>query len=103
MLIMHEYSIYKGLQKPLVYKGFKGRYMYWTIGFIILGLVLAGLIGAVFNLLAGITVMTIVAGGGVYYTSQKQKKGLHDKRLDKGIYVFHVNLRGTRNVKKESI
>lgn len=100
---MHDYSIYKGLQKPLVYKGFKGRYMYWTIGFVILGLVLAGLIGAIFNLVAGTIMMVTITGGGIYYTSQKQKNGLYDRRRDKGVYVFKVNLRGIRNVKKESI
>lgn len=100
---MHVYFIYKGLQKPLVYKGFKGRYMYWAIGFVILGLVLAGLIGAVFNLIAGVIIMAAVTGGGIYYTSRKQRKGLYDKKRDKGIYVFQINLRGIRNVKKENI
>ncbi|MGV8135043.1 MAG: hypothetical protein AB2L20_07505 [Mangrovibacterium sp.] len=100
---MRVFFIYKGLQKPLVFKGFKGRYMYWAAGFVILGLVLAGMIGAVFNLVAGIVIMAVVAGGGICYTAQKQKNGLYDKRRDKGIYVFHVNLRGIRHVKKESI
>lgn len=38
------YPVYKGLQKPLVYKGFKGRYMYWAIGSVVGGVVLGGLL-----------------------------------------------------------
>lgn len=97
------YPIYKGLQKPLVYKGFKGRYIYWAIGFIILGIVLAGIIGSIFNLMFGIVVLVFIAFGGIYYTSQKQKRGLYDKTTHKGIYVLRINLRGNRNVKKETI
>ncbi len=100
---MRVFPIYKGLQKPLVYKGFKGRYMYWAIGFVILGLFLAGVIGTVFNLVAGVIIMAVIAGGGIYYTSQKQKNGLYDKKRDKGIYVLRVNLRGIRYVKEKSI
>jgi len=43
---MNRYSIYKGLQKPLVYRGFKGKFIGWGIGFLIMGLVGGGLLGA---------------------------------------------------------
>lgn len=100
---MRMFAIYKGLQKPLVYKGFKGRYMYWTIGFILLAIVLAGLIGATIHFAAGIVTLALVAGGGIFYTSQKQKRGLYDKTRHSGIYLFQTNLRGSRYVKKEPV
>lgn len=98
---MRTFAIYKGLQKPLVYKGFKGRYMYWVIGFILLSIVLAGIVGAIVHFAVGIIVMALVAGGGIFYTSTKQKSGLYDKTSHCGIYVFQTNLRGIRYVKKK--
>ncbi|MBW8323680.1 MAG: TIGR03750 family conjugal transfer protein [Prolixibacteraceae bacterium] len=100
---MHQYSIYKGLQKPLVFKGFKGRYMYWAIGFIILGIVLAAVVGTLLNFLFGAAALIVTAVGGIIYTSQRQKGGLYDKTKSYGIYILRVNLRGNRNVKEKNI
>ncbi|WP_286850667.1 MULTISPECIES: plasmid transfer protein [Sphingobacterium] len=96
------FSVYKGLQKPLVYKGFRGRYMYWAIGFVALGLFLGGAISTMVNLISGLTLMATCFGGGIYYTSQRQKNGLYDKTRNIGIYVHKTNLRGMRNVKSKS-
>lgn len=98
---MRKYAIYKGLQKPLVYKGFKGRYMYWAVGFVVLAIVLGGLIGAVIHVAAGIVVMALVAAGGIFYCSARQKNGLFDKTRYRGIFLFQTNLRGTRHVKEK--
>lgn len=100
---MRRYAIYKGLQKPLVYKGFKGRYMYWVIGFVLLAIVLGGLIGVIIHFAAGIVLMALVAGGGIYYCSVRQKGGLYDKTRDRGIFLFQTNLRGTRHVKEKHL
>jgi len=94
------FSVYKGLQKPLVYKGFKGRYMYWAIGSIVAGVFLGGILGTIINLVVGVIAMAAAFGGGIYYTSQRQKDGLYDKTRSRGIYVHRTNLRGIRDVKK---
>lgn len=96
------FAVYKGLQKPLVYKGFKGRYMYWAIGFVVLGLFLGGIFATLVNIVVGVLTMAIAFGGGIFYTSQKQKGGLYDKTRTMGIYVHRTNLRGIRNVKSKS-
>lgn len=96
------FHVYKGLQKPLVYKGFRGRYMYWAIGFIVLGLFLGGIMSTMVNLIMGVIAMAVCFGGGIYYTSQRQKSGLYDKTRNKGIHVHRTNLRGIRNVKTKS-
>ncbi|MCL4637741.1 MAG: plasmid transfer protein [Olivibacter sp.] len=96
------FSVYKGLQKPLVYKGFKGRYMYWAIGFVILGVFLGGVLGTMVNLVVGVVAMTATFGGGIYYTSQRQKNGLYDKTRSVGIFIHRTNLRGIRNVKSKN-
>lgn len=98
---MREYSVYKGLQMPLVFKGFRGRYIYWGAASIVLSIVAAGLTSAFFSLLGGVLAMVAVMGGGIYYTSVHQKKGLHDKTKSSGVYVIKPNLNGNRYVKKE--
>jgi hypothetical protein len=95
------FSVYKGLQKPLVYKGFKGRYMYWAIGFILLGLILGAVLSSVVNMFVGILSLAATFVGGIFYTSQRQKNGLYDKTRTKGIYIHRTNLRGIRNVKSK--
>jgi len=77
--------------------------MYWTIGFVALAILLAGLVGAIIHFAAGIVTMAVVAGGGIFYTSRKQKTGLYDKIRHRGVYVFQTNLRGVRHVKKEPV
>lgn len=83
----YRYEVYKGLQKPLVFQSFKGKFIYWGAGFAIMSLVNA----IVFNLLWGYMVggfaMLITLGGGLYFTAQRQKKGLHNKTKSKGIYI----------------
>lgn len=102
---MKYYSVYKGLQKPLIFKGFKGRYIFWGIGSLVGGLVTAGIVGIIFNIMAGLGAMAVVVGAGLFYTSQKQKKGLYDKKSSKGeIYIMDnriKNVNSYRDGKKE--
>lgn len=88
---MKTYLVYKGLQKPLIFKGFKGRYIYWGAGAIIGGFIAAGLIGAIFNLFMGAGAMLVITVGGIFYISQKQKGGLYDKKRSKGEYYIMGN------------
>lgn len=89
-----EYSIYKGLQKPLVYKGFKGKYVYWALATVISGVMLGGLISAILGIMAGAFTMAIIFCGGISYTSQEQRKGLHNKNKEQGYFVHQTNLNG---------
>jgi len=100
---MRKYSVYKGLQKPLVFRGFKGRYIYWGVGFIVLSLVAGGILGAFVGMLPGAATMAALMLGGIYYTGIRQKQGLYDKKRAKGVHVIRTELKGRRNVKKESV
>lgn len=82
------FSIYKGLQKPLVYRGFAGKFIYWGIASLLAGLVFGALAIALLNMLLGVFVMAGCIGGGLMYTASRQKKGLHQKKRSTGI--FHV-------------
>lgn len=82
------FNIYKGLQKPLVYRGFAGKFIYWGIASLLAGLVFGALAIALLNMLLGVVVMAGCIGGGLMYTASQQKKGLHQKNRAAGIYHF---------------
>ncbi|MFD2285968.1 DUF4133 domain-containing protein [Pedobacter petrophilus] len=87
------YPVYKGLQKPLVYRGFKGKFIAYGISSLGLGLVMGGMTGAIVNMYIGglVTILSIAAG--LFYTFSKQSSGLHDKTRSKGIFIHHIHLR----------
>lgn len=91
--MIRRFSIYKGLQKPLVYRGFKGKFIGWGIGSLVLGLVGGGLIGALTSMYLGGLVTILVIAGGLTYTFHRQKNGLHDKTHHKGVFIHPVNFR----------
>ena len=94
------YSIYKGLQKPLIYKGFKGRFIAWGIGSLITGLLTGGFIGAATNMyLGGFLTITIITAG-LFITFQVQKRGLYSKSRQQGIFI-HPNSLKLRYAEKE--
>jgi hypothetical protein len=82
------FPVFKGLQKPLEFMGLQGRYIYWaagTVGGAILGFIIAYcFFGFVFGLIA----LTITLGGGAALVLIKQKRGLHSKKNDKGVFIY---------------
>lgn len=82
------FYLYKGLKKPLVFFGLKGKYIFYAVGVIGVGVVTSlalskiGLIGSLLGL--GIT------AGGVYLIFKRQdKRGLYDKtRNENQVYIF---------------
>lgn len=85
--------MYKGLQKPLVYRGFKGKFIAYGISSLGLGLVLGGVSGALLNMYIGGLITIASIGGGLGYTFSKQQSGLHDKTKSKGIFIHKIYLR----------
>ena len=85
------FHVYKGLQKPLVFKMFKGQYIYWGMGSIIIGLLLCMIFSSLLNLIAGILAFAIITGGGLGLTANQQKKGLHSKSRHSGTYIHQSN------------
>lgn len=85
------FNVYKGLQKPLVFKSFKGQYIYWGVGSILVGLLLCMILSSLLGLLAGILALSIVTGGGLLFTAIQQKKGLQTKAKHPGIFIHQSN------------
>ena len=83
-----EYPMFKGLQRPLEFMGIQGRYIYWAAGAI--GGAIAGFIVAycLSGFLAGLIVLVAALGCGAALILLKQRKGLHSKKNDKGVFVY---------------
>lgn len=82
------YPMFKGLQRPLEFMGLQGRYIYWaaaTAGGTLLGFMLIyALLGFIIALI--FAVVTLSLGSGLIIL--KQRKGLHSKKEDKGIFIY---------------
>lgn len=74
-----KFAVYKGLQQPLIFKGFKGKFIYWGLGFVLLGLVLGAVTMSVVNMWLGALLLVGTIVGGLLFTAAKQKCGLHTK------------------------
>jgi putative exporter of polyketide antibiotics len=88
MIEKKSYSLYKGLQRPLVFKVFRGKFIYWAMGSVLAGIVCGGLIGAFVNQIVGFLSMLGISVPLLMYTLNKQKHGLYNKRKDFMIFIF---------------
>lgn len=82
------YKIYKGLQRPLVFKIFKGKYIYWALGSIVAGVVAGGAASMTISSIAGAVTMVLVAIPLLFFTISKQKEGLYTKTKEDCIYII---------------
>jgi hypothetical protein len=90
------YAVYKGLQKPLIFKGFQGKFIYWGLGSVLAGLVSGALLMSLVNMWLGAIALIGCMVGGLCFTAAKQKGGLHDKSRAKSIYI--LNHYGRKNI-----
>ncbi len=100
--VFPDYPIFKGLQRPLEFFGLQGRYIYWaaaTAGGAVAGFILGY---CIFGFVAGLVLLVLaVAVGGVLIV-MKQRKGLHSKKSDNGIFIYAYSKKGVKQ-KRESI
>lgn len=89
-----KYPIYKGLQKPLIFKGFKGRYIYWGIGAILIDLILACIFCIFVDTFIGLCVMAVFLAISLFIIYKKQEKGLYNRKKDTDtLFIFKNNLK----------
>lgn len=88
-----KYAVYKGLQRPLVFKGFKGKFIYWGLASLLTGLVLGALTMSLINMWLGAMVLIGSVVGGIVFTAAKQKGGLHAKSRHKDIFILNHYVR----------
>ncbi len=87
------YPVFKGLQKPLEFMGIRGRFL--TLAAAAIGVSFVGFI--VFSIalgkLAGFIAMLVMTVTGLVTIYVKQRGGLHNKKRNRGIYIYHNLLR----------
>lgn len=80
--------MFKGLQRPLELMGLQGRYIYWTaaaaggaiVGFVVMYIVI--------GFVAGLVTLVVAVAAGAALIMLKQRKGLHSKKNEKGVFVY---------------
>lgn len=90
------FYLYKGLKKPLVFFGLKGKYIIYAVVVIGVGIISAlvlsrlGLLGSLLGL--GLT------AGGVYLIFKRQdKRGLYDKtKNDDQVFIFPKKMKNLK-------
>ena len=89
---MEKHPIYNGLQRPLVYKGFKGKYVYWALGCVMFSVFFGGLVSIMMDIISGIFTLALSFFVGILYISHSQKNGLYKKNKEQGIFVHRNKL-----------
>ena len=87
------YPLFKGLQKPLEFMGVQGRYIYWaaaSIGGAVIGFIIAYCILGFIAGLITLAVSLLIGGCLIFF---KQKKGLHTKKEERGVFVYAYSKR----------
>ncbi|KFC20735.1 DUF4133 domain-containing protein [Chryseobacterium sp. FH1] len=72
------FYLYKGLKKPLVFFGLKGKYIFYAVG-VIGGGVVSAMILSKFGLLGSLLGIAVTAGGVYLIFKRQDKNGLYDK------------------------
>ncbi|MBB5440639.1 hypothetical protein HDC92_004342 [Pedobacter sp. AK017] len=88
--MLRKYPVYKGLRRPLIYKGLKGKFIAWGVTSLVTGLVLGGLLSTMVNMYLGGFVALAATAAGLAFTISRQKGGLHSKTRFPGIFI-HPN------------
>lgn len=85
----NSFQIFKGLQKPLELFGIRGRFLIYgafVVLFSFLGYILCGIL---VNKLAGFGAFAMIAGLGYGLIRLKQREGLHKKKRNREIFIYH--------------
>ena len=97
------HALYKGLQRPLVFKFLRGRFIYWGLGSIVAGIVAGGIASAVLSSVAGLVTLIAVSLPLLMYTISKQKQGLHSKTRHRAVFMVLPRIKPKRHVGEEGL
>ena len=93
------FYLYKGLKKPLVFFGLKGKYIIYAVGVIGAGVV-AALVLSRFGLLGSLVGLAATAGGVYLIFRRQDKYGLYDKTKNLNqIFIFPKRLNNNKILK----
>lgn len=88
------FNSYKGLQKPLVFKMFKGRFIYVALGVLVGAMLMAMIVSIIWSLVVGLITFLVGGLGGLAVALMNQKKnGLYRKNKNQGVFIIsHTRL-----------
>ena len=92
------YQLYRGLQKPLVFKNLKGTFIFIGAGAMIGALFAAVVATMMTNIIGGLIALIVAGGGGLFLVIHKQSKGLHSKDVNAGVYIVRKVIQGRLGV-----
>jgi len=96
------FYLYKGLKKPLVFFGLKGKYIFYAVG-VIGGGVVSALILSKFGLLGSLLGVAVTAGGVYLIFKRQDKYGLYSKTKNfDQILIFPKRLDNNKLLKNGS-
>lgn len=83
------FPILVGLQKPLEFKGIRGRFLGWMAG--IVGIAMMGtlILLTMTNFLIAMLFLLVVVTIGYLIIKTKQKQGLHNKKICRDCLIYH--------------
>ena len=82
------YPMFKGLQRPLEFMGLQGRYITWAAITAAVGILGFMLVYAFTGFLIGLAFAVISISAGIGLIMVNQRRGLHSKKSDKGIFIY---------------
>jgi len=92
-----EYVVFKGLQKPLVFKGYKGKFIYWLAGGLIGSFILCIAFTVLFHVVVGVFALITGVGLITLYVNKQQKYGTNKKEIKKGIVFIDSSFSESSN------
>ena len=87
------YPMFKGLQKPLEFMGFQGRYITWAAATVGGGILSFIIVYCILGFVAGLIVLAVTLCIGAVLIFFKQRKGLHTKKDDQGVFIYAYSKR----------
>lgn len=95
------YEVYKGLQRPLVFKGFKGKFIYWMAGGVLTSFILSAAVNFFLGAFGAICFGMVSVGSVIFYINKKQKDGIYSKDKTLGIIYLETNYKAKRFEKEQ--
>ena len=86
------FKVYKGLQRPLVFKNLKGKFIGWGAAALITSFLL--LVGNLVGVLFGMVTLIVSFVLSMSFILYKQSQGLHSRDSGAGYYIVRRIVRG---------
>ena len=98
-----QFYLYKGLKKPLIFFGLKDKFIYYAIGFLVAGIVLAIVFSSFLGFFGNVIGLGI-GGVSIWWTFKTQdKKGLYNKISNENeLHIIPKNFINKKIIKRKN-